>query len=237
MKENAELYCLDGGNIDETLTRATFLQHQKDVKKLPLISIGKNKAMQAAPMPEHTEAIAELFNMINATGQNYINAVQAQMFDVKAPRPDRGLPPEGFEVALDCLEYQNGHITFKKNCKTKFASIWSTTKSSKCPPKLLNFDLDASLQMGLKQDFEPLQVQFVESKEEDKSKPLVSFQKGQVLTIETAVGHRDVNVNQLLQERKPSDLMSIHCLPTTYLPECIHSWQQKRRRIFCPSRC
>ena len=75
-KEDNELHCIDGSNVDGTLIRATFRQEVDERDKLPLMSIGANKAIQAVKMPKHTVATLQLHEMIDALVQNYINAVK-----------------------------------------------------------------------------------------------------------------------------------------------------------------
>ena len=203
------------------MVRATFRQEVEDSDKLPLISIGTNKAIQAVKMPEHTVATLQLHEMIDALVQNYINAVLAEMFGKEAPQPDRGLVPEVFEATLDCLEFKSGTVFVKDNLKVKFASLWKMADSCICKGGILKHSLDYCLKLALGEEIVTKEVSLM--KDSPDEEPASKKTKHDDFIIKTNVSYSvDKNVSQLLQERNPKNLMSIHCLPTTHLNAAIH---------------
>ena len=229
-KEDNELYCLDGGTIDGTLIRATFRQHKNDTGQLPVISIGKNKAIQSVKMPDHTCALLQVHEMIDSTVQAYVNAVAAELLKVKAPVGDRGLIRELFEAALDCLEMRGGlQIVFKSDRdKLKYASIW--LQHCNGDGGILDLSLKDCLELGVG-DLKDLESVLLVPPKKNQEPPLTldpskgpntKRRKTFDFTVTLEVEYLEEKVSELLRNKDPKDLLARHILPTIYLNAAIH---------------
>ena len=216
-REDNELYCLDG--TSGTLARATFRQKSENDDKLPLISIGNNKAIQAVRMPKHTEAMLDFYEAMASLGQNYTNAVLAEILGCSAPQPDKGLIPELFEATLDCLEYDKGSIRVKSESKIKFASLWSKTDDCKFPCVFLGQTMKDMLKLGIEGDFKIEEVELIGPEQKTKRSKVV---RHTTIPIPTSVNYLDSCVSELLQNKDPNNPMSIHLLPTVHLNATIN---------------